>query len=323
MTTQGLCFEHVLYPWRRAFLVFITSERSGSRRSAAPAQLKHPCSLRVKRVGEALCYLLKYMKFCRFQINDQPQYGLVESVAGHEVITRLLLREPSADLEDLPSKRTDPLPLNEAVLLPPVNPSKIVCVGRNYREHAAELGNQVPAEPLLFLKPPSSLLANGGTIIRPSLSQKVEHEAELGVVIGKACYKLGPDDDVRPYVLGYTCVNDVTARDLQKKDGQFTRGKGFDTFCPVGRLVTDEIDPRAGIGVQASVNGETRQDGNTRDLIFPVDVVIRYISQVMTLIPGDLIPTGTPSGVGPLEAGDVVQVTVEGVGTLINTVMDE
>jgi 2-keto-4-pentenoate hydratase/2-oxohepta-3-ene-1,7-dioic acid hydratase in catechol pathway len=263
------------------------------------------------------------MKFCRFQINDQPQYGLVESVAGHEVITRLLLREPSADLEDLPSKRTDPLPLNEAVLLPPVNPSKIVCVGRNYREHAAELGNQVPAEPLLFLKPPSSLLANSGTIIRPSLSQKVDHEAELGVIIGRACHKLGPDDDVRPYILGYTCVNDVTARDLQKKDGQFTRGKGFDTFCPVGRLVTDEIDPWAGIGVQASVNGETRQDGNTRDLIFPVDVVIRYISQVMTLIPGDLIPTGTPSGVGPLEAGDVVQVTVEGVGTLINTVMDE
>jgi 2-keto-4-pentenoate hydratase/2-oxohepta-3-ene-1,7-dioic acid hydratase in catechol pathway len=274
-------------------------------------------------LGGSLCYLLKYMRFCRFQINDQPQYGLVESVAGHEVITRLLLREPSADLEDLPSKRTDPLPLNEAVLLPPVNPSKIVCVGRNYREHAAELGNQVPAEPLLFLKPPSSLLANGGTIIRPSLSQKVDHEAELGVIIGRACHKLGPDDDVRPYILGYTCVNDVTARDLQKKDGQFTRGKGFDTFCPVGRLVTDEIDPWAGIGVQASVNGETRQDGNTRDLIFPVDVVIRYISQVMTLIPGDLIPTGTPSGVGPLEAGDVVQVTVEGVGTLINTVMDE
>ena len=263
------------------------------------------------------------MKFCRFQLDDRPQYGLVESAAGREVITRLLLREPLGELEDLPSKRTDPLPLNEAVLLPPVNPSKIVCVGRNYRDHAAELGNQVPVEPLLFLKPPSSLLANNGTIIRPRLSQKVDHEAELGVVIGKRCFKLGPDDDVRPYILGYTCVNDVTARDLQKKDGQFTRGKGFDTFCPVGPLVTDEIDPWEGIGVQAKVKGETRQDGNTRDLIFPIDVVIRYISQVMTLMPGDLIPTGTPSGVGPLVAGDVVQVTVEGVGTLINTVMDE
>ena len=263
------------------------------------------------------------MKYCRFQLIDQPHYGLVESVTGHEVITRLLLREPSGDLQDLPSKRTEPLLLNEAVLLAPVNPSKIVCVGRNYREHAAELGNQVPVEPLLFLKPPSSLLANNGIIIRPRLSQKVDHEGELGVVIGKRCFKLGPDDDVRSYILGYTCVNDVTARDLQKKDGQFTRGKGFDTFCPVGPLVTDEVDPWAGIGVQAQVNGVTRQAGNTRDLIFPIDVVIRYISQVMTLIPGDLIPTGTPSGVGPLEAGDVVQVTVEGVGTLINTVMDE
>ena len=263
------------------------------------------------------------MKYCRFQLNHQPQYGLVESVAGREVIPRLLLREPSGHLEDLPSKRTEPLLLNEAILLAPVNPSKIVCVGRNYREHAAELGNQVPLEPLLFLKPPSSLLANNGTIIRPRLSQKVDHEGELGVVIGKRCFKLGPDDDVRSYILGYTCVNDVTARDLQKKDGQFTRGKGFDTFCPVGPVVTDEIDPWAGIAVQAKVNGETHQDGNTRDLIFPIDVVIRYISQVMTLMPGDLIPTGTPSGVGPLLAGDVVQVTVEGVGTLINTVMDE
>lgn len=263
------------------------------------------------------------MKFCRFQLNDQPQYGLVEFVAGHQVITRLLLREPSGDLEALPSKRTDPLPLNDAALLAPVNPLKIVCVGRNYRDHAAELGNQVPTEPLLFLKPPSSLLANNGTIIRPRLSQRIDYEAELGVVIGKACHKLGPEVEVRPYILGYTCVNDVTARDLQKKDGQFTRGKGFDTFCPVGPIVTNEIDPWAGVGVQAKVNGEVRQDGNTRDFIFPIDVVIRYISQVMTLMPGDLIPTGTPSGVGSLVAGDVVQVTVEGVGTLINTVMDE
>lgn len=263
------------------------------------------------------------MRFCRFQLEGKDQYGMVELVAGREVITRLLLREPSGDLEDLPTRRIEPLPLSEAMLLTPVNPSKIVCVGRNYREHAAELGNEVPLEPLLFLKPPSSLLAHNGTIVRPKLSQKVDHEGELGVVIGKLCRKLGPSDDVKPYILGYTCVNDVTARDLQKKDGHWTRGKGFDTFCAVGPMVSDEVDPWAGIGVKTVVNGASRQDGNTRDFIFPIDVVIRYISQVMTLLPGDLIPTGTPSGVGPLLGGDVVQVTIEGVGTLINTVVDE
>jgi 2-keto-4-pentenoate hydratase/2-oxohepta-3-ene-1,7-dioic acid hydratase in catechol pathway len=263
------------------------------------------------------------MKFCRFQFNDHVHCGLVESVAGRDVITRLLLREPAGDLEDLPSKRTEPLPVADAALLAPVKPSKIVCIGRNYREHAAELANEVPPEPLVFLKPPSSLLPNGGTIVRPSLSQRVDHEGELGVVIGRLCHKLAPDDDVRPYILGYTCVNDVTARDLQKKDGQWTRGKGFDTFCPVGPLVSDELDPWAGVAVGVRVNGELRQDGNTRDFVFPIDVVVRYISQVMTLLPGDLIPTGTPSGVGPLVAGNVVHVTVEGVGTLINTVADE
>jgi 2-keto-4-pentenoate hydratase/2-oxohepta-3-ene-1,7-dioic acid hydratase in catechol pathway len=263
------------------------------------------------------------MKFCCFQLNDQAQYGLVESVAGQDVITRLLLREPAGDLEDLPSKRTPLLPLTEAALLAPVNPSKIVCIGRNYREHAAELGNDVPVEPLMFLKPPSSLLANGGAIVRPRLSQRVDHEGEIGAVIGRTCHKLRPDDDVRPYILGYICVNDVTARDLQKKDGQWTRGKGFDTFCPVGPVVSDEVDPWAGLVVEVSVNGARRQDGNTRDFIFPLDVLVRYISQVMTLLPGDLISTGTPSGVGPMVAGDVVRVTVEGIGTLINRVVDE
>jgi 2-keto-4-pentenoate hydratase/2-oxohepta-3-ene-1,7-dioic acid hydratase in catechol pathway len=263
------------------------------------------------------------MKFCRFQLDGQAHYGLVESVAGNDVITRRLLRAPAGDGKDLPSQPTEPRPLREAVLLTPVNPSKIVCIGRNYREHAAELGNEVPSEPLIFLKPPSSLLPSGGTIIRPKLSQRLDHEGELAVVIGKACHKLRGDDDVHPYILGCTCLNDVTARDLQKKDGQWTRGKGFDTFCPVGPVVSDEADPWGGLAVQTRVNGQTRQDGNIRDFIFPIDVVIRYISQVMTLVPGDLISTGTPGGVGPLLAGDVVQVTVEGVGTLINTVMDE
>jgi 2-keto-4-pentenoate hydratase/2-oxohepta-3-ene-1,7-dioic acid hydratase in catechol pathway len=215
------------------------------------------------------------------------------------------------------------LPLVEATLLAPVRPSKIVCVGRNYREHAAELGNEVPVEPLIFFKPPSSLLGTGENIRRPRVSQRVDHEGELGVVMAKTCYKARADEDVHPYILGYTCVNDVTARDLQNKDGQWTRAKGFDTFCPVGPLVTDEIDPWAGVGVETRVNGDVRQQGNTRDFIVSLDVVIRYISQVMTLLPGDLIATGTPKGVGPLVAGDVVEVSVEGVGTLENSVVDE
>jgi len=158
---------------------------------------------------------------------------------------------------------------------------------------------------------------------RPKLSQRVDYEGELGVVIGKTCYQPPAEGDIRQYILGYTCVNDVTARDLQKTDGQWSRAKGFDTFCPVGPVVTDEIDPWAGVGVQTRVNGEIRQDGNTRDFIFNLDTVIRYIAQAMTLYPGDLIPTGTPSGVGPVTAGDQMEVSVEGVGTLRNSVADE
>jgi 2-keto-4-pentenoate hydratase/2-oxohepta-3-ene-1,7-dioic acid hydratase in catechol pathway len=264
------------------------------------------------------------MKYCRFQLNNQPAYGLVESVAGMEQITRLFLTSPqdaSGDLEDVPTRKTEHLALAEAALLAPVNPSKIVCVGRNYREHAAELGNEVPAEPLIFFKPPSSLLAPGATVRRPKIAERVDYEGELGVVIAKKCYQLAEDEDVRPYILGYTCVNDVTARDLQKKDGQFTRAKGFDTFCPVGPLITNEIDPWAGIGVETRVNGAVRQQGNTRDFIFPLDAVIRYISQVMTLLPGDLIPTGTPQGVGPVVAGETMEVMVGGIGTLRNPVV--
>ena len=263
------------------------------------------------------------MKYCRFKFNDQAHYGLVESVAGVEQITRLLLSPPedaTDGLEDVPTKRMDHAALADAALLAPVRPSKIICVGRNYRDHAAELGNEVPAEPLIFFKPPSSLLAPGGLVRRPGVSGRVDYEGELGVVIAKACYQLGPDEDVRPYILGYTCVNDVTARDLQSRDGQWTRAKGFDTFCPVGPVVTDELDPWAGVGVETRVNGTIRQQGNSRDFIFPLDVVIRFISQVMTLMPGDLIPTGTPKGVGPVATGETMEVSVEGIGTLRNPV---
>ncbi len=266
------------------------------------------------------------MKYCRFQLNHQAHYGLIESVAGREQITRLLLTAPEdcgGEMEDMASRRMDHIALSKAALLPPVRPSKIVCVGRNYREHAAELGNEVPQEPLLFLKPPSSLNAPGGEIRRPiAIAQRVDYEGELGLVIARTCYKLPPGEDVKPYILGYTCVNDVTARDLQNKDGQWTRAKGFDTFCPVGPLVTGEIDPWAGVSVETRVNGQVSQAGNTRDFIFPLEVILRHITACMTLLPGDLIATGTPKGVGPMEAGDVVEVSVEGVGVLRNSVVN-
>jgi 2-keto-4-pentenoate hydratase/2-oxohepta-3-ene-1,7-dioic acid hydratase in catechol pathway len=266
------------------------------------------------------------MKYCRFQLNGEAAYGLVESVAGRDSIIRVLVTPPEeadGDMESLRTRRIEAIPLDEATLLAPVRPSKIVCVGRNYREHAAELGNEVPKEPLIFFKPTSALLAPGGVVRRPKISERVDYEGELGVVIGKTCYRPADDADMRQYILGYTCVNDVTARDLQKKDGQWTRAKGFDTFCPVGPVVTDEIDPWAGVSVETRVNGETKQQGNTRDFIFSLEAVIRYIANAMTLFPGDLIPTGTPSGVGPVVTGDVVEVTVSGIGTLRNSFVDE
>lgn len=266
------------------------------------------------------------MKYCRFQLDGSAHYGFVESAAGAAAITRLLLEAPhksDGDLEGLPTRRMNQIPLADASLLPPVEPSKIVCVGRNYREHAAELGHEVPVEPLLFFKPPSALLAPGANIVRPKASIRTDYEGELGVVIGRRAFRLRDDEDVRPHILGYTCVDDFTARDLQNKDGQWTRAKGFDTFCPVGPVVTDGLDPWAGIQVETRVNGEVKQSGNTRDFIFALDVVIRYISQVMTLEPGDLIATGTPKGVGPVVAGDVVEVSVEGIGQLRNPIADQ
>jgi 2-keto-4-pentenoate hydratase/2-oxohepta-3-ene-1,7-dioic acid hydratase in catechol pathway len=265
------------------------------------------------------------MKYCLFVSGSEAHYGLIESVGGLDHITRQILTAPeeTGDLDDLHTRRMDAIPLPEATLLAPVRPSKIVCVGRNYREHAAELGNEPPKEPLLFFKPPSSINHPGGAIVRPRVSQRTDYEGELGVVIGRRCAKLADGDDVRPYILGYTALNDFTARDLQKTDGQWTRAKGFDTFCPVGPLVTNEIDPWAGISVETRVNGHLKQDGNTRNLIFALDIVLRYISRIMTLEPGDLIATGTPEGVGPVVGGDVVEITVEGVGTLRNPVADE
>ena len=206
-------------------------------------------------------------------------------------------------------------------LLEPIRPSKIVCVGRNYREHAAELGNKMPDEPLLFLKPPSAIIYSGDEIVLPSASQQVEHEGELGVVIGRVARNIPNDEDPLSYVLGYTCVNDVTARDLQRKDVQFTRGKSFDTFCPVGPWIETDVDP-GNVTVETRLNGELKQKGNTADMAFPVAFLIRYISEIMTLYPGDLIATGTPAGVSRMKHGDTVEVEVSGIGKLVNRVVE-
>jgi len=205
-------------------------------------------------------------------------------------------------------------------LLEPVRPSKIVCVGRNYREHAAELGNKMPDEPLLFLKAPSAIISSGEDIVLPSASQQVEHEGELGVVIGRVARNIGSHEDPLGYILGYTCVNDVTARDLQRKDVQFTRGKSFDTFCPVGPWIETDVNP-ANATVVTRLNGEVKQKGNTADMAFPVGFLIRYISEIMTLYPGDLIATGTPAGVSRMKPGDIVEVEVSGIGVLRNQVV--
>jgi 2-keto-4-pentenoate hydratase/2-oxohepta-3-ene-1,7-dioic acid hydratase in catechol pathway len=212
------------------------------------------------------------------------------------------------------------LELDEVKLLAPLSPSKIVCVGRNYREHAAELGNKMPDEPLLFLKAPSAIIGPNDRIELPSASEQVEHEGELGVVIGFTARNVKPTDALG-YVFGYTCVNDVTARDLQRKDVQFTRGKSFDTFCPVGPFIETNLDP-GNTTVTTRLNGEVKQNGNTADMAFSVAFLIPYISAIMTLYPGDLIATGTPAGVSRMKHGDMVEVEVGGVGILRNQVYD-
>jgi 2-keto-4-pentenoate hydratase/2-oxohepta-3-ene-1,7-dioic acid hydratase in catechol pathway len=257
------------------------------------------------------------MRFCRFLPNKAstpgpaaPVYGLLED--GH-------IREISG----LPWGRWSPTPQTysspQVQLVAPVEPQKIVCVGRNYAAHAAELGNEVPKEPLIFLKPPSAIIGPDQPILLPPQSQKVEHEGELGLIVGRLCSGLKDDDNPLSYLLGYTCVNDVTARDLQKSDVQFTRAKGFDTFCPVGPHIETQLDP-ADVLVETRVNAQQRQSGRTSLMIYPVPFIVRWISHVMTLFPGDLIATGTPAGVGPLVAGDTVEVAVSDVGVLRNPV---
>jgi 2-keto-4-pentenoate hydratase/2-oxohepta-3-ene-1,7-dioic acid hydratase in catechol pathway len=260
------------------------------------------------------------MKYCRFETENGPRFGQVEQHDGEWSVTRFIIPWLPGSHED---GEISPLKLSGLTLLPPVAPTKILCVGRNYRDHAKELGNEVPAEPLLFFKPPSSLLAPGGTIRMPKASERVDFEGELAVIIGKRARKLRRDEDLKPYIHGYTLANDVTARDLQKKDGQWTRAKGFDTFCPVGPFVETELDLAAGLTIETHVNGELRQHGSTLDFIFSLPILLEYITAAITLEPGDLLLTGTPAGVGPLKAGDVVEVNIPELGMLSNPVQPD
>lgn len=252
------------------------------------------------------------MRVVRYELSEgksKPKYGwLLEDKVG-EISGNIFGRYKRNEVQTA---------LADVKLLAPTEPSKIVCVGRNYVEHAKELGNEVPKVPLIFLKPPSSIIPNGGTVILPPQSSQVEHEAELVVVIGKRGRNITAEQAKR-HIFGYTIGNDITARDLQKTDGQWTRAKGFDTFCSFGPWIDTEFDPADAV-ITCRVNGQMRQMASTRDMVFNVGTLIAYISSVMTLEPGDLIFTGTPAGVGELRNGDEVLVEIEGLGVLKNPV---
>ncbi|HET7752868.1 MAG TPA: fumarylacetoacetate hydrolase family protein [Anaeromyxobacteraceae bacterium] len=249
------------------------------------------------------------MRTCRFRRGVEERWGVVE---GDSV--RALTAEPWAG--GLPEGAAHALASVE--LLAPSRPTKVVCIGRNYKAHAKELGNEVPPEPLIFIKPSTAVIGPGDEIRIPEVSAEVHHEAELAVVIGRPLTRAGVQE-VREGIFGFTCLNDVTARDIQRAEKQFTRAKGFDTFCPIGPVVESAIDPRD-VSVTCRVNFDVRQHGHTRDMTWDAYELVAWISRVMTLLPGDVVATGTPEGVGPIRRGDTVEVEVSGIGILKNTV---
>lgn len=251
------------------------------------------------------------MRWVRFEHALITSYGWLEM--EHVV--------PVSGTPWAPGAQLAPLPLAEVRLLAPVQPGKIVCVGINYDGHIREVGRERPPEPVIFLKPPSSVIGPGEAIRWPKQVESLFFEGELAVVIARRASKVSPEE-ASSVILGYTCANDVSARDLQKRDTQWTRGKGFDTFCPVGPCIETSVFPTE-LPIRTVVDGELRQDGNTRDLIYDANELVSFISHVMTLEPGDLVLTGTPAGAGPLEPGQEVRVTVEGIGTLANPVHSE
>ncbi|WP_028813747.1 fumarylacetoacetate hydrolase family protein [Streptomyces flavidovirens] len=255
------------------------------------------------------------MRIARFSIDGNVAFGSVEGERPDDLVLDIIKGIPYADFELSGVK----VPLSKVRLLPPVLPSKVVAVGRNYAEHAAELGNEVPDAPLTFFKPSTSVTGPGDDIAYPSFSSELHHEAELAVVIGRMCREV-PRERAKEVILGYTCANDVTARDVQQREKQWARAKGFDTACPLGPWVETDLDP-GDLAIQCTVNGAQRQLGRTSDMVRSVEDLIVHISEAMTLLPGDVILTGTPAGVGPLNVGDEVAVTIEGIGTLTNKVI--
>lgn len=251
------------------------------------------------------------MKLIRYSFNGVEKFGELD---GEEI------RPLAGDLGRFERERgASPLRLSRVRLLAPVTPTKIVAVGRNYSEHAKEMGRELPAEPLLFLKPPSAVIGPDEQIIYPPQTSRLDYEGELAVVIGRVAHKV-QREKARNYILGFSCMNDVTARDLQSRDVQFTRAKGFDTFAPLGPAIATDIDP-SNLELTTRLNGEVRQHGRTSEMIFDCDCLISYISHIMTLMPGDVISTGTPSGVGPMKIGDVVEVEIERIGCLRSRVI--
>lgn len=252
------------------------------------------------------------MRIGRYEAGGRVSFGVVDPEGG---VVREIEGSPFGTIRETGAVRR----LAEIRLLAPVAPSKIVAVGLNYRDHANEMGKKIPEEPLLFLKAPSALNHPGADVVYPAASRRVDHEAELAVVIGKTAKNVRSAESAG-VILGYTCINDVTARDLQVKDVQYTRAKGFDTFAPLGPWIETEVSPES-LAVRCTVNGEVRQDGNTREMGASVFRLVEFISHVMTLYPGDVIATGTPPGVGPLRVGDAVTVEVEGIGALSNRIV--
>ncbi|MFF8387427.1 fumarylacetoacetate hydrolase family protein [Streptomyces kanasensis] len=259
------------------------------------------------------------MRIARFSIDGNVAFGAVEGDAAPgaegDLVLDVIRGIPYTDFELSGTK----IPLAKVRLLPPVLPNKVVAIGRNYAEHAAELGNEVPDAPVAFFKPTTSVIGSGDAIEYPSFSDELHHEAELAVVIGRMCREV-PRERVKDVVLGYTCANDVTARDVQRRESQWARAKGFDTACPLGPWVETDLDP-GDLTIQCTVNGAQRQLGRTSDMLRSVEDLVVHISEAMTLLPGDVILTGTPAGVGPLSVGDEVAVTIEGIGTLTNKVI--
>lgn len=254
------------------------------------------------------------MKVARFSHGEAIRYGIID---GGDLV--VLSGDPLFAGFDTTGER---VPLADAALLAPVIPrSKVVCVGKNYRDHAAEMGGEAPAEPLLFLKPNTSVIGPGDTVVRPRQSERTDFEGELAVVIGRVAKDV-PAERADEYVFGYTVANDITARDLQRADGQWSRAKGFDTFCPLGPVIETEFDLDGGARIVSKVNGEVRQDGPISDMVHSVADIIAYASAAFTLLPGDVILTGTPAGIGPFDAGDTLEVEITGIGVLRNTARD-